>query len=138
LTPVTHDIPQLDRAGLRKFGLTTGGIVAALFGLLLPWIFDRSLPLWPWIVCGILAALAVAAPTALGPIYRGWMKIGNVLGWINTRIILALLFFVVLFPVGLLRRLFGRDPMHRKLDAHADSYRVPSTPQLPKNLERPF
>ena len=135
---MTHDIPQLDRAGLRKFGLTTGGIVAVLFGLLLPWLFDRALPLWPWIVFGILALLAVAVPNALGPVYRGWMKVGNVLGWINTRIILGLVFFVIVFPVGLLRRLFGSDPMRRKLDAQADSYRVPSTKQLPNKLERPF
>ena len=135
---MTHDIPQLDRTGLRKFGLTTGGIIAVLFGLVLPWIFGRPLPGWPWIVFGVLAALALPVPNALGPIYRGWMRIGNVLGWINTRLILMLLFFVVLFPVGLVRRAFGSDPMRRKLDPNVGSYRVPSTKQPSKKLENPF
>ena len=44
-------IPELDRAGLRQFGLLMGGFVALVFGLLLPWLFERTLPLWPWPHC---------------------------------------------------------------------------------------
>ena len=40
VTMATHEIPELDREGLRQFGLTTGGIVAVLFGVVLPWLFD--------------------------------------------------------------------------------------------------
>ena len=47
---ISSDIPELDRAGLRKFGLTTGAIVALLFGLFLPWLFDFGLPRWPWML----------------------------------------------------------------------------------------
>jgi len=135
---VTHDIPQLDRAGLRKFGLSTGAIVAGLFGAALPWLFGRAFPLWPWIVFAVLALLALAAPAALGPVYRLWMKIGNALGWVNTRILLGLLFFVVVLPVGWVKRTFAGDPLRRGRDAQLDSYRVPSAKHDPKQLERPF
>ena len=65
------------------------------------------------------------------------MKIGHVLGWINTRIILGLVFFVMFAPIALLFRVFGRDPMVRRLDDNP-SYRKPSH-HLPRDrIEKPF
>lgn len=127
----------VNRAGLRRFGLTIGAFVAALFGLLLPWIFARPFPAWPWVVAGAFTAVALAVPAALRLVYQWWMRLGAVLGWVNTRLILGLLFFVVFFPVGLLRRLFGKDSMARRL-GDQESYRVPSTNRSPKHMERPF
>ena len=51
-----HTIPELDRSGLRQFGFTTGAIMVAIFGLLLPWLLDRGWPIWPWIVASPLWA----------------------------------------------------------------------------------
>ena len=135
---MNHAIPELDKNGLRKFGLTTGAIVAALFGLLLPWLFEHSIPTWPWVVAGVLVTLALAAPTTLRPVYKVWMKVGNVLGWINTRIILAILFYLLIVPVGILMRVLGKDPMRRSINPDADTYRVPSKPPPKRHLERPF
>jgi len=135
---MNHEIPELDKNGLRKFGLTTGAIVATLFGLLLPWLFDYSIPIWPWVVAGVLATLALATPTMLRPVYKTWMKVGNVLGWINSRIILAILFYLLIVPVGILMRVLGKDPMRRSLNPDADTYRVPSKPPPKQHLERPF
>ena len=50
------------------------------------------------------------------------MKFAFVLGWINTRLILGIFFYLILTPVGLIMRLFGRDPLHRKLDRKATTY----------------
>ncbi len=132
-----RDILDLSHAELRKFGLTTGVIVAVLFGLILPWLLDRRLPIWPWALFAMLGLAALAAPGVLRPIHRGWMKFGAVLGAINTRIILGVFFFLILFPAGLARRLFGSDPMRRKFEDDA-TYRIPSVKQPPKHLERPF
>lgn len=132
-------IPELDRAGLRNFGLTTGAIVALLFGLFLPWLFDRGLPLWPWILAAILGAWALVLPASLKPIYKGWMKVGLTLGFINTRIILFLLYYLIFFPVGLVIKLAGRDPMARALTpATDDSYRVASNKRDHTHFERPY
>lgn len=127
-----------DKKGLRNFGLTTGAITAVLFGLLLPWILGHGFPLWPWIVGGILAAWALLAPETLRPVYRGWMAVGYVLGWINTRIILGLVFYLVVLPAAGMMRIFRKDPMARRFEAQAPTYRVPSTNQSKNHLERPF
>jgi hypothetical protein len=68
------DIPELDARGLRKFGLTTGAIVAVLFGALIPWAFGLHYPKWPWVLAGVLGLWALAAPATLHPVYLGWMR----------------------------------------------------------------
>ncbi|MDH3901107.1 MAG: SxtJ family membrane protein [Gammaproteobacteria bacterium] len=87
-----HEIAELDKPGLRKFGLITGAIVVGLFGLLLPWLLDHHWPVWPWVVAAALWVPALVFPAVLKPVYRGWMKFGAVLGFINTRLILGLFF----------------------------------------------
>lgn len=129
--------PAPDRKALRSFGLTTAAIVAVLFGLLLPWLLSHHWPRWPWIVAGVLAGLGVVMPAALGPVYRVWMKFGHIMGAINTRLILGLLFYVVFTPIGLVMRLFRWDPMRRRAQ-EGDSYRVASHARSPQHMERPF
>lgn len=131
-------IEKLDAAECRKFGLTTGLIVVILFGFLIPWLFNLNYPWWPLIIAGVLAAMALVVPVALQPIYIVWMKFGNVMSWINTRIILGILFYGMFLPIGIVMRLFGKDPMHRKLDKKLSSYRVISQNESKDNVERPY
>jgi hypothetical protein len=132
-------IEPLDKKGLRKFGLTTGLIVILLFGLLLPWLFDaQSMPRWPWIIAALLWVPALVWPPLLGPVYTTWMKIGHALGWVNSRIILGIVFYTVLLPMGLIMRLLGKDPMARKHDKSAPSYRIASHQEPPERMEKPF
>lgn len=133
-----HTIPELDRAGLRNFGITTGAMVALLFGLFFPWLLDLSYPRWPWILFAILAALGLIVPTALRPVYHGWMRFGLLMSRITTPLILGIVFFGVVLPMGIFMRFFKRDPMNRELDESADSYRVASRHATRENLERPF
>jgi Saxitoxin biosynthesis operon protein SxtJ len=131
-------IPDIDRKGLREFALVTGGIVAALFGLLLPWLFDLQYRSWPWIVGGVLAAWGIIAPGSLRLLYRGWMRFGMVLSRVTTPIILGLVFLIAVVPTAIMLRLSGKDPMGRRLDQDVESYRVKSAQPPVKNLERPF
>ena len=55
-------IEKLDAKGYRKFGLTTGAILIALFGLVIPWVFNLNFPKWPWILGSGLGAWALLAP----------------------------------------------------------------------------
>ncbi|MGI9305510.1 MAG: SxtJ family membrane protein, partial [Gammaproteobacteria bacterium] len=114
---VTHTIPELDRQGLRHFGLVTGGIVAALFGLFFPWLLSRGFPIWPWVIFAVLAGWALVAPQTLRPVYRGWMRFGLLLSKITTPIILGVVFFVVIAPMAAVMRIARHDPLARKLDA---------------------
>jgi hypothetical protein len=133
-----HSIPELDARGLRQFALSTGGIVAVLFGLILPWLFDAGLPSWPWVLAAILAAWGIAAPKSLGPVYRGWMRFGLAISRVTTPLILTLVFFLVFTPAGLIMRLTGHDPMQRRLSPDAASYREPSQAAAPESIERPY
>ncbi|HEB85676.1 MAG TPA: sxtJ [Gammaproteobacteria bacterium] len=135
---MTENTPKTSAQELRKFGLTTGAIVVVLFGLLLPWLFSRSYPYWPWVLAGILWVWALIAPATLKLVYGGWMKVGHVLGWINTRIILGLMFFTVFFAAGLILKALGKDPMSRKIDRSVESYRVASRVHTKDHVERPF
>ena len=122
---------------LRKFGLVTGAMLILFFDLLIPWIWGIAMPMWPLIAAAILAAMALIFPASLRPVYTVWMRFADALGWVNTRIILSVIFFLLFFPVGMIMRLFN-DPMRRKLDESADSYRIPSNPPKPENMERPY
>lgn len=119
-------IEQLDRKGLRKFGLVTGAIFLVLFGFILPWIFGHRLPDWPWYIAGALWILALLSPNLFKSVYTAWMRFGMVVGWINTRIILGILFYIPFTPAGLLLKVLCVDAMQRKLDAGIRIYRVES------------
>jgi len=134
----SHTIPELDQAGLRKFGLTTGAIVAVLFGLFFPWLLERPWPLWPWIVFGVLAVFALLAPKALNPIYKVWMRFGLIMSRITTPLIMGVVFFLIISPIALFRRLIGRDALHRSFNQAAVTYRTERSPPPPKHFERPF
>lgn len=135
---MTQTQKNLSRKELRNFGLTTGGIVAALFGILFPWLLERPTPLWPWILGGILVLWGLAAPASLQPVYKGWMRFGLIMSRITTPIILAILFYLTVLPTGLIRRLMGYDSMSRAFDKNASSYRITSHRAPKQNLRRPF
>ena len=97
-----------DKKELRKFGFIFAVFFLLFFGLLIPWIWDKSTPNWVWYVSGTFATVALVLPIALGPVYRIWMKIGHVLGWINTRLILGLVFFVMFAPIALFFKIIGK------------------------------
>lgn len=129
---------QNNNSEMRKFGLTMAAVIATLFGLLLPWLFESGYPLWPWLFAGLFLLVAATAPFLLTPVHTGWMKFGHGLGWINSRIILGMIFFTVFLLVAISMKLLGKDPMSRKIDKSLSSYRVPSEVRTLDHLEKPF
>lgn len=133
-----HAIPDLDRRGLRSFGLVTGGTIGGLFGLFFPWLMGVAWPVWPWIVFAVLWLAALLTPQALRPVHHGWMRFAILISKVTTPVILGVVFFFVFTPFGLIMRLFARDAMHRKFDDASDSYRVASKKSSKKHLENPY
>ncbi len=131
-------LPQLDKAGLRKFGLTFGFVIVTIFGVLLPPLMGLGYRLWPWLAGGGFVLWALAAPASLGPFYRLWMRMGLVLNAIMSRLVLGIVFFLAVWPTGLVLKLRGIDPMRRKADTQVRSYRVISDRSATKDMENPF
>ena len=132
-----HAIPELDRKGLREFGIVTGAIVVVIFGLFFPWLLERPWPRWPWIFFGVFTLWGIVLPMSLRPVYRMWMRFGIFMSKITTPLLMGLVFYVGITPLGAVRRLFGKDSLHREF-SDAESYRVPSKKAPVENLKRPF
>jgi hypothetical protein len=111
---------NLDKKSLRKFGITMGIAFLAITILIL--IRHRYSTLPTSIISLIFFLLAAIAPPLLKPIYISWMKLAFILSWINTRLILIIIFYLVFTPIGLVMRLFGADLLDRKIDKNKDSY----------------
>ena len=128
---------EINTKQLRSFGLTVGGIFAVIG--FWPFLFHSEDTRW-WAVA-LAACLLVPAltfPKSLFWPYKGWMAVGHVLGWINTRIILGVVFYAIVTPIGLVRRWLGKDPMGRRLRPDIDSYRVPRKPRPASHLTRQY
>jgi hypothetical protein len=116
---------------LREFGLLIGIVFPVLLGWLLPALHGHPFREWTlWI--GIPAlALGIAWPRSLARPYRGWMALGHGLGWINSHLILGAVYLVVLQPIAFLMRSLGHDPLRRRRDSAAETYReVRSAPSV--------
>jgi hypothetical protein len=135
MTSSTHG--PASRKDLRSFGLIVGGVFAVI--AVWPLVF-RGAPvrLWLLALAAALVVPALVAPRILSHPYRVWMAIGTALGWINTRIILSIVFFGMITPMGFVMRLSGRDPMRRNFESDAATYRVPARPRPGTHMLRQF
>jgi hypothetical protein len=131
------DGADLTPSKLRQFGFILAGMTAGLFGLI-PGLFGTKWPLWPWMIATVLLVWAIAYPRGLRPVYQAWMRVGAVLGWINTRILLFIVYCVLIVPIGVFIRLRGGDPLARRLERGATTYRVPSREDNKGNMEAPY
>jgi hypothetical protein len=110
--------------------LRTFGLCALAFLALVGWIVFRrtgSMPAGASIAgLGlVVAALGLTAPRALRPLWIVLMVVNYPIGWVVTHVVMALIFYLVVTPVGVIMRLSGRDPMERTFDRSAKSYWKP-------------
>lgn len=128
----------MERKQLRSFGLLVGGIFL-LIGLWPLLLRSEPLRLWAVVLAGGLMLPALVFPRLLGPVYQVWMKIGAVLGWINTRIILGIIFYGLFTPIGFFRRVvLKRDALQCRFEPEAETYRVVREPRPSSHLQRQF
>ena len=109
-----------ERRDLRNFGLVVGSGFLVLAGFLL-W---KDRPLGPLFALagGVLILLGLAFPALLKPLQKAWMTLAVLMGWVMTRVILGILFFFVLTPIGLTARLFGQRFLDRGPGSGTDTY----------------
>lgn len=122
---------------LRKFGLTIG-FAFVVFGSLFLW---RAKPVWPYLfaIGGFFLVIGLILPRALTPIEWIWMKLAHALGTVMTRILLSLTFYLMITPIGLVMKLFGKDPLNLKFIKNANSFWVPVDPKGPTSrTDKPY
>jgi hypothetical protein len=125
------------RAELRNFGLVLGAMFAGFFGLI-PLAIHHRTRIWPWTVAAVLWTTALTLPSALRIIHLGWCRLGLWLGWFNTRVILTLVFGLMIAPLGVVLRFFGRDRVGRRFEPHSKSYRTSSRERPSCTMENPY
>ena len=136
---------KTDHAGLRTFGWQMAIAVPLFFTLLIPWLFGwltaDSVPVWPLVVSAILLLLAWLWPAGLYYPYRLWMAFASVMAWLNTRLLLGVVFYLLILPMGVVLRLFGKLQYQNKYKQKQteDSYWLaPDKLPTAKDLEDPF
>ena len=116
---------------LRSFRVTIGIILLLVAGFL----FYREKESFQTFlyIAGVFIGLALILPSMLKPIYILWMTFAVILGWFMTRVILSLLFYVIITPIGLVLRIFGKDFLELKKQAVQGSYWNQRDSNLEKN-----
>jgi hypothetical protein len=94
---------------------------------------NKPIPTYLFGALSLLALGFILAPIPLRPVHAGWMKIAHLIGKIITTLMLALVYYVVITPSALIKRLFGGSPLPLKPDKEISSYWVtrsePAQPQ---------
>ena len=129
---------NLSFSNLKKFGITMG--IAFLVIVLLIFLKHRHANL-PFLLLSLgFFISAVVSPVILKPVYIIWMRFAFILSWINTRLLLLLIFYLVFTPISLILKLLGKDMLERKIDKQSASYwhHRESAVTAAKDYERQF
>jgi hypothetical protein len=113
----------------RSFGI----VFTVFFGIVggLPLLGGGGPRLWAFGVAGAFLGAAFVAPKVLHPLNVLWMRFGALLNLIVSPLVLGLLFFLTITPIGLLARLMGKDLLRLRWDKQAPSYWIVRTPPGP-------
>lgn len=99
---------------LRQFGLLLGFVFPVIIGWLLPYLSGHSFRGWTLLIGFPSLIIGILRPNLLIYPYKGWMGLGHFLGFINSKLILSLVFIFVLQPTALILKLFAYDPLRQK------------------------
>jgi hypothetical protein len=127
-----------EKRELLEFGLTVG----IAFGVLAALLFWRQRPHYIYLVpvSALFVLLGVIVPGLLRPVKKGWMTVAAGMGWVMTRVILAVLFFGIFTPLRFFAGLAGKRFLGLDIDRSAESYWIRRDPSAaePETLERQF
>lgn len=124
ISDVQEELKNLDTSEkkLRRFGITVGAVFLAIT----LWMFLKQYPILFQYLLGIIGILlmgiGISCPSVLKRIYKVWMGVAFAIGWIVSRILLVIIFYLVLTPIGLTARLFGKDFLDIRVKKVQDSH----------------
>ena len=131
---MSHESLERNESPQGSSNRTLGLTFAAVFLIisLYPLAFGRPLRLWSIALAAGFAVLALALPDVLGPLNKVWTRLGLLLHRITSPIVLGLMFFCVVTPIGFVMRLRGRDPLRLSMNPDASTYWIDRIPPGPK------
>ncbi len=125
----------------RGFGLTVGGILAAIaaYRIFSAESLDTTAIVLLTLACP-LVLLGLALPGMLAPLNRAWMRLGLILFKFVNPLVMGLIFFSTVMPIGLVMRLAGQDPLRLKMMPDAESYWIERSPPgpAPESMDKQF
>jgi hypothetical protein len=137
---VVEEIKKIEssKKKLREFGLLVGGVLCGL-GLLLLWkgkesyLYFLAFGLW-------LVSTGAFAPNVLKLLQKAWMTLAILMGWVMTRVLMTVLFYLAITPIGLFLRLMGKDLLDEKLEPGQKSYWKirPEATRVPADYEKQY
>ena len=130
-----NEIPSTKR-DLRQFGLT----MAAAFGVFGGVALWRGHDFWVYLLgaAAFFLVFGLLWPAGLKPVQKLWMTLALLMGWVMSRVILSLLFFLVIMPLGLIMRLTGKDLLDIKPGPAKPSYWRPHKARGNEDYEKQF
>lgn len=114
---------------LRKFGFALSTVVFVM-GIIFSFKY-KSIYIWPFLLSAVFFMTSIIFPPCLKPIHWILMRISFAIGWVNTKILLFVIFYLIVTPLGLIMRLFGKDLLNQRIDRRSSSYWI-------KREETPF
>jgi hypothetical protein len=112
---------KIQKKDLREFGMVLS-LILSLFAFIHFRKGHFDLSKWLSMFSGMSLLFAILVPAALMPAFKVFVKIAHALGWFNTRLILALVYYLIVTPIGIVLRVFGKDLLSLKLDKNKPSY----------------
>ncbi len=117
-----------------KKELRVFSLLLIAFGVIVAFVLSRRLDsttpsLAVVSATSLIGLVGLIGPSLVRPIYVVWMALAFPIGWTVSHLMMAAVYYLVLTPIGLTMRLFGHDPMQRKIDREAKTYWQPRSPR---------
>lgn len=119
---IKEELKLIDNSdnAVKKTGLTVG-VVLLIISMLL-WYLDKLTFIYFSTIGGLFVILAVIAIPVLRPFHKLWMMLALLMGFVMSRVILTILYYFVLTPIGLIAKLIGKKFMPLTYDKNAITY----------------
>jgi hypothetical protein len=129
---------SIKTASNRSFGVVFTAVFAVIG--LVPVLGSGVIRWWALIIAAIFLVLSLLRPQVLAPLNRLWTRFGLLLHHIVNPIVMAMLFFLVVTPIGLLMRVLGKRPLNIGLDHETTSYWIEREPPgpAPETMKQQF
>lgn len=109
-----------DKSDWKKFGITMG-VILTIIGLYLFWKKNNYFEYFLFLAASFFI-LGLILPAALKHVYKAWMSLAVVMGFIMTRVIMVIIFYLLVTPIGIIASITGKKFLDMKIDKDAKSY----------------